>query len=83
MGLEQEWALRSVDLLFGPAPDLAALFAALLRAVDEAGLFPHTVHCEHEPDGYRLHASCDVDTVPVTMDGIVRILREREVEAVA
>jgi hypothetical protein len=83
MGLEHEWALRSVDLLLGPAPDLAALFAALLRAVDEAKLLPHTIHCDHERDGYRLQASCDAGPAPLTMDGIVRILRRREVEAVA
>jgi hypothetical protein len=78
-----EWALHSVELLLGPSPELGALFAALLCAVDEAQLFPHTIHCDHERDGYRLHASCDAGPAPMTMDGIVRILRRREVEAVA
>jgi hypothetical protein len=74
----QEWTLRSVELLLGPAGDLRSLFDALAGAAAEAGLVPHTIHCEDDVDGYRLHASCDVETSPVTMDGIVRILRRRE-----
>ncbi|HZP31168.1 MAG TPA: hypothetical protein VFC99_19620 [Acidimicrobiia bacterium] len=75
-----EWQLRSVDLLLGPAPDLAALFAALVEAMSAAQLVPHTVHCDADRDGYRLHASCDVGTELVTMERILRILRESELD---
>jgi hypothetical protein len=72
----QEWTLRSVDLLLSPATELRALFDALLDAATAADLLPHTVHCCHGTDGYRLQASCDVESTEVTMDGIVRILRQ-------
>jgi hypothetical protein len=52
------------------------LFDALLDAATAADLLPHTVHCCHGTDGYRLQASCDVESTEVTMDGIVRILRQ-------
>jgi hypothetical protein len=72
----QEWTLRSVDLLLGPATELRTLFDALADAATAADLLPHTVHCCRGTDGYRLQASCDVESTAVTMDGIVRILRQ-------
>jgi hypothetical protein len=75
-----EWQLRSVDLILGPAPDLETLFDALLDAVCEADLVPHTVHTDVDGDGYRLHASCDVSTEVVTMERILRILRRSDAE---
>jgi hypothetical protein len=74
-----EWRLRSVDLIIGPAPDVETLFGALVEAVTEAGLVPHVVRCEDDDDdGYRLHASCDVGTEAVTFERILRILRREE-----
>ena len=73
-----EWRLRSVDLILGPAPDVETLFGALVEAVTEAGLVPHTVHCDVDRDGYHLQASCDVSTEVVTMERILRILRRDE-----
>jgi len=72
---DQEWVLRSVELLLGPAHDVGTLFGALADAAVEAGVFPHTVHCSRGDDGYRLQASCDPGPAPVTMEGLVRILR--------
>jgi hypothetical protein len=74
----EEWRLRSVDLILGPAPDVETLFGALVEAVSEAGLVPHTVHCDAGRDGYHLHASCDVSTEVVTMERILRILRRSD-----
>ena len=70
-----ELRLRSVDLILGPATDLHSLFSALAAAADEAELVPHTVHCDRGRDGFRLVATCEVDSSEVTMEGIVRILR--------
>jgi hypothetical protein len=72
---DEEWRLRSVDLVLGPARDLHSLFGALAAAAGEAELVPHTVHCAEGRDGFRLVASCDVESECVTMEGIVRILR--------
>jgi hypothetical protein len=33
-------------------------------------------YAARESDGYRLRALCDVESTAVTMDGIVRILRQ-------
>ena len=57
-----ELRLRSVDLILGPATDLHSLFSALAAAADEAELVPHTVHCDRGRDGFRLVATCEVDS---------------------
>ena len=78
-----QFRLRSVDLILGPAPDLPTLFGALADAAAAANLVPHVVHCDEDRDGFRLVASCDTDTTGATLEGILRILRRDAAAATA